>query len=124
MMGVLGVLAVVLAAVGLYSLMAYHVVQRRHEIGVRMALGASQATVIRQTVRRAAWLAGAGVVIGLVPASLLTGVLRGVLFNVVGVQPELFIATVFALVLIAIVASAVPARQASKVDPAIALRSE
>jgi putative ABC transport system permease protein len=124
MMGVLGVLAVVLAAVGLYSLMAYHVVQRRHEIGVRMALGASQATVIRQTVRRAAWLAGAGVVIGLVPAWLLTGVLRGVLFNVVGVQPQLFIATVFALVLIAIVASAVPARQASNVDPAIALRSD
>jgi putative ABC transport system permease protein len=124
MMGVLGALAVVLAAVGLYSLMAYHVVQRRHEIGVRMALGASQATILRHTVRRACWLAGAGVLIGLVPAWLLTGVLRGVLFNVVGVRPELFVAIVLALVLIAVIASAVPARQASKVDPAIALRSE
>ena len=83
MMGVLGALAVVLAAIGLYSLMAYHVSQRRHEIGVRMALGASQGTVVRHTVRRAWWLACAGMAIGLVPAYLLTGVLRGVLFNVV-----------------------------------------
>ena len=90
MMGVLGVLAVVLAAIGLYSLMAYHVSQRRHEIGVRMALGASQATVVRHTVRRAWWLACAGVVIGLVPAYLLTGVLSSVLFNVVSVRPGLF----------------------------------
>ncbi|HYN10179.1 MAG TPA: ABC transporter permease [Vicinamibacterales bacterium] len=124
MMGVLGALAVVLAAIGLYSLMAYHVSQRRHEIGVRMALGASRATVIRQTIRRAWWLACVGVVIGLVPAWLLTGVLRGVLFNVVSVRPELFGAIVVALIGIAVVASLVPARQASRVDPAVALRSE
>ncbi len=124
MMGVLGVLAVVLAAIGLYSLMAYHVSQRRHEIGVRMALGASQGVVVRHTVRRAWWLAFAGVVIGLVPAYLLTGVLNSVLFNVVSVQPVLFAGTVFALVGIAIVASLIPARQAARVDPAVALRAE
>jgi putative ABC transport system permease protein len=124
MMGVLGALAVVLAAIGLYSLMAYHVSQRRHEIGVRMALGASQVTVIRHTIRRACWLACAGVVIGLVPAWLLTGVVRGVLFNVVAVRLELFGAIVVALIGIAVVASLVPARQASRVDPAVALRSE
>jgi putative ABC transport system permease protein len=124
MMGVLGALAVVLAAIGLYSVMAYHVSQRRHEFGVRMALGASQVAVVGQTVRRAWWLACAGVIIGLVPAWLLAGVLRGVLFNVVPLRPALFVATVFALVGIAVVASLVPARQASKVDPAVALRSE
>jgi ABC-type antimicrobial peptide transport system permease subunit len=121
-MGVLGVLAVVLAAVGLYSLMAYHVAQRRHEIGVRMALGASQITVIGQTVRRACWLAGAGVLIGLVPAWLVRGLLRNIFFNV-SAQPELYGAIVLALVAIAIIASIVPARQASKVDPAVTLRS-
>ena len=121
-MGVLGVLAVVLAAVGLFSLMAYHVVQRRHEIGVRMALGASQITVIRQTVRRGCWLAVAGVLIGLVPAWLVSGVLRNILFNV-SVRPELFGAVVLGLVAIAGIASAIPARQASKVDPAVTLRS-
>ena len=121
-MGVLGVLAVVLAAVGLYSLMAYHVAQRRHEIGVRMALGASQIAVIGQTVRRACWLAGAGVLIGLGPAWLVSGLLRNILFNV-SVRPELFGAIVLALVAIAVIASVVPARQASKVDPAVTLRS-
>jgi putative ABC transport system permease protein len=124
MMGVLGVLAVALAAIGLYGVMAYSVSQRRHEFGVRMALGASQATVVGQTVRRACWLAAAGVVIGLVPAWLLTGVLRGVLFNVVPVRPALFAGTVLALVGVALVASLVPARQASRVDPAVALRAE
>ena len=124
MMGVLGALAVVLASIGLYSLMAYHVSQRRHEIGVRMALGASQGTVVRHTVRRAGWLASVGIVIGLVPAYLLTGVLRGILFNVVPVQPGQFGAIVLGLVGIAIVASLIPARQASRVDPAVALRSE
>ena len=69
-------------------------------------------------------LAAAGVVIGLVPAWLLTGVLRGVLFNVVPVRPALFAGTVLALVGVALVASLVPARQASRVDPAVALRSE
>jgi putative ABC transport system permease protein len=124
MMGVLGALAVALAAIGLYGVMAYSVSQRRHEFGVRMALGASQAAVVGQTVRRACWLAGAGVIIGLVPAWLLTGVLRGVLFNVVPVRPVLFAGTVLALVGVALVASLVPARQASRVDPAVALRSE
>ena len=124
MMGVLGVLALVLAAIGLYSLMAYHVSQRRHEIGVRMALGASQAAVVRQTVRRAGWLALTGIVIGIVPAYLLTGVIRGVLFNVVAAKPEHFIGIVATLIAIALAASIVPARQASKVDPAVALRSE
>ena len=124
MMGVLGALAVVLAAIGLYSLMAYHVSQRRHEIGVRMALGASQGAVVRHTIRRAWWLASAGVVIGLVPAYLLTGVLRGVLFNVVSIQPDSSPPSCVALVGIAVVASLIPARQAARVDPAVALRSE
>jgi putative ABC transport system permease protein len=124
MMGVLGGLAVVLAAIGLYSVMAYHVSQRRHEFGVRMALGASQTAVVRQTVRRAWWLGCTGVIIGLVPAWLLTGVLRDVLFNVVPVRPVLFAGTIVALIGIAVVASLVPARQASKVDPAVALRTE
>ena len=87
-----------------------------------MALGASQISVIRQTVRRACWLAAAGVLIGLVPAWLVSGVLQNIIFNV-GVRPELYAAVVLALVAIAIIASVIPARQASKVDPAVTLRS-
>jgi len=73
-------------------------------------------------VRRACWLAGAGVLIGLVPAWLVRGLLRNIFFNV-SAQPELYGAIVLALVAIAIIASIVPARQASKVDPAVTLRS-
>ena len=104
--------------------MAYHVTQRRHEFGVRMALGASQVAVIRQTVRRAWWLARAGVIIGLVPAMAARGrAAERDLQRRRGPAGAVRRDRCRALA-IAIVASLVPARQASKVDPAMALRSE
>ncbi len=124
MMGVLGVLALILASLGLYSLMSYQVRQRRHEIGVRMALGASRGGVVRMTIRRASWLAVIGVAIGLVPAFLLAGVIRGIMFGVVTPGVALYAAIVIAVVGIALLASVIPARQASQVDPAVALRGE
>ena len=124
MMGVLGVLALILASVGLYSLMSYQVLQRRHEIGVRMALGASRGGVLRLTVKRASWLAFAGVGLGLVPAILLSGVIRNVMFGVVTPGVALYAVTVVAVVGIAMLASLIPARQAAHVDPALALRGE
>jgi predicted permease len=124
MMGVLGVLALILAAIGLYSLMSYQVRQRRHEIGVRMALGASRGGVIRMTIRRASWLAGLGVAIGLVPAYLLSGVMRNVMFGVVTPGVALYAVIVVAVAGIAVLASTIPARQAAQVDPAVALRGE
>ena len=124
MMGGLGVLALILAAIGLFGLMSYQVRQRRHEIGVRMALGASRRGVVRMTIRRASWLAGIGVAVGLVPAILLSGVIRNVMFGVVTPGPALYAVIVIAIVGIAMLASLIPARQASQVDPALALRGD
>jgi len=124
MMGVLGVLALVLASMGLYGLMSYQVSQRRHEFGVRMALGASRGGVVRLTIRRAWWLAVAGVGVGLVPAVLLSGVIRSVMFGVVAPGLPLYVGIVVTVVMIALAASIIPARQASRVDPVVALRAE
>jgi putative ABC transport system permease protein len=104
--------------------MAYSVSQRRHEIGVRMALGASQASVVGLTLKRAFWLTAIGIVIGAVPAVGLAGVIRTVLFGVVSAQPAMYAGIVALLAVTTAVAGLVPARQASRVDPATALRRE
>ena len=124
MMATLGALALVLAAIGIYSLMSYYVSQRRQEIGVRLALGASHASVIRLTVGSAGRLAGIGLVIGLALAIALARAMEGALFGIVTAEPRLFVAIAAMLAMTALVASVVPARQAAAVDPALALRSE
>ena len=124
MMGALGALALVLASIGLFSLLSYQVRQRRHEIGVRMALGASRGGVVRLTIRRAWWLAVVGVGLGLIPSFLLSGVIRNVMFGVVTPGLALYAAIVVSVVGVAILASVIPARQASLVDPAVTLRGE
>jgi putative ABC transport system permease protein len=123
-MGVLGVLALVLASIGLYSLMSYQVTQRRHEIGVRMALGASRGGIVQLTIRRAWWLTIAGLVAGLVLALPLAGVLRSVMFGVVTAGLPLYAGIVVAIGLIATAASIIPARQAARVEPVVALRAD
>ena len=117
MMGSLGALAMVLAAIGLYSLMSYSVVQRRHEIGVRMALGASRSGIVRLTIRRAWWLTAAGATLGLVLAVPLSGVLRSIFFGTVTPGVFLYSGVIVTVVLIALAAGTIPARQAATVDP-------
>jgi putative ABC transport system permease protein len=124
MMATLGALALVLAAIGIYSLMSYYVSQRRQEIGVRLALGASHASVVGLTVGAAGRLAAIGLVLGLALAIALARAMEGALFGTVTAEPSLFIAIAAMLAATALVASLVPARQAAAVDPALALRSE
>jgi len=122
MMAVFGVLALVLAAIGIYSVMAYHVAQRRHEMGIRMALGATGGDVLRLTVGQGARMAALGIVIGLLVGAALARVLESLLFGVVAAEPWLFAAVATTLAVIACVASVIPARFAAATDPLIALR--
>jgi putative ABC transport system permease protein len=120
----LGGLALVLAAVGVYGVVAYSVTQRTHEIGVRMAIGARPADVRRMVLGQGCRLALAGVAIGLALALVAARVMRGLLFHVSPSDPATFVSVAAALVGIAALASYIPARRATRVDPMIALRGE
>ena len=117
-------LALVLAAIGLYGLMAYSVSQRRSEIGIRMALGATREDVLRLILRHGFRLALAGIVIGVVAAVAVTRVLSSMLFSVSTKDPETLIAVALLLGAVALAACLIPARRAAKVDPMVALRYE
>jgi ABC-type antimicrobial peptide transport system permease subunit len=122
--GLFGALALALAAVGVYGVVAYAVAQRRHEIGVRMALGARAATVAREIVRGAVRLAVPGAALGLAGALALSRVLRGVLYGISTTDLATFVGVPVVIVSVALLASWLPARRAARVDPAAALRSE
>jgi putative ABC transport system permease protein len=117
----LGLTGLVLAAVGIYGVIAFFVTQRTHEIGVRVALGATARDVVRMVVRQAAALAVTGVVLGAAAAYWATQVLRTMLFGVDARDPIAYAAAAAALVLVAIVAAMLPARRAARVDPVRAL---
>jgi predicted permease len=117
-------LAVLVALVGLYGLMAYSVAQRTHEIGIRMALGAQRRDVLRLVVRHGMGLVLVGEIVGLGAALVLTQLVSGLLYRVNPADPRPLAAAVGALTLTALVASYIPARRAAKTDPMLALRYE
>jgi putative ABC transport system permease protein len=116
--------ALILAIIGIYGVMAYLVVTRTHEIGVRMALGATARDVFRLIVGRGMKLTAIGVLLGVGGAFALTRLMRGLLFNISATDPVTFVLISLLLVLAAFLACYIPARRATKVDPLIALRYE
>jgi len=118
------VLAVLLAAVGIYGVISYSVSRRTHEIGVRMALGAERARILRMVVGRALLLGGAGIVIGIAGGLALTRLLRTMLFGVSATDPVVFTGVSLFLLAVAALAGYIPARRAARVDPIVALRCE
>src|SRR5439155_17546866 len=116
------VLAVGLASVGLYGVLSYGVSQRRRELGVRSALGAAQGDVIRLVVGEGLAVTMVGLVIGLVAAAALTRLMQGVLFGVGALDMVSFVAAPMVLLVVAMLASVLPARRAARTDPSEALR--
>jgi len=116
--------ALVLASVGLYGVIAYAVSQRRHEIGIRMALGAQVGDVVGMVVRQGMRLAAIGLLVGAVAALATTRFLATMLYGVGAADPATFVAIPAILALVALVASWLPARRAARIDPIVALRGE
>jgi ABC-type antimicrobial peptide transport system permease subunit len=118
------VLALVLAGVGLYGVMAYTVGQRTRELGIRRALGAQQTQVLSLVLGQGARLTLTGLGIGLLGAYALARVAQSILFEVSATEPVVFVGLSLALAAVAFAACWLPARRASRVDPAISLRAE
>jgi predicted permease len=124
LLGLFAMVAVVMAAVGIFGLMAYLVEQRRREIGIRIALGARRSKVMAGVLGQSAILILIGVGVGLSAAAGLTSYLEGMLFGLTPLDPATFAAASLLFMVVALVASYVPARRATRVDPLVALRAE
>jgi ABC-type antimicrobial peptide transport system permease subunit len=122
LLSVFGLLALGLASIGLYGILAYSVNQRKREIGLRMALGAAQATVLRLIVKEGMALVSTGVVIGCGAALVVGQLLKSMLYGTSASDPFSFGGAALVLVVVALGACYFPARRASRVDPAVALR--
>jgi putative ABC transport system permease protein len=124
LLGAFAAMALVIAIVGIYGVNSYAVSQRTHEIGIRMALGAQASDVLRIVVWRGMRLTLIGLALGLAAGLALTRVMKNLLFNVSATDPATFALITFLLVVVAFIASYIPARSATKVDPLLAIRHE
>ena len=124
MLAVAGAMALLLGVIGIYGVIAYSVTQRRREIGIRMALGAQQQTVSGMFVRHGLILTAIGVVCGLIAAAAAMRLMSSLLFHVKPVDPVTYLGMSAGIVIVAYLASYVPARKASSVDPMDTLRAE
>src|SRR6266852_1062946 len=124
LLGAFAVLALVLASVGLYGVMALTVTQRTRELGIRMALGAERTSIFRLVLGHGMSLMAVGVGVGLIGAIVLGRALVSLLYNVATLDPGAVATAVFSLLVVALVACCVPARRATRVDPIVALRTE
>ena len=122
LLGLLGATGLILAAVGVYGVIAYMVAQRTHELGVRMALGATGGTVQWMVVRQGFVLAAVGVAVGILASLVATKTLQTMVFGISPRDPVTFIVVAGVLALVAVIASFVPARRATRIDPLVALR--
>ncbi|HMI56925.1 MAG TPA: ABC transporter permease, partial [Gemmatimonadaceae bacterium] len=118
------VVAILLASIGIYGVIAYLVGQRAREIGIRIALGASPSNVVRMVVNEGVVMVAIGIGVGIVGAIALTQLMRALLFNTTSTDPMTYILVTLVLAAVALVASSVPALRAANVDPALAMRAE
>ena len=124
LLAIFGGLSLVLAAVGIYGVLSYTVTQRTHEIGLRMALGASQSNVLKMVMKQAFMLAAIGMTAGVIGALMATRALTSMLFHISRTDPVTYLGIVAILGSVALIAAYAPARRATKVDPMVALRNE
>lgn len=124
LLGSFGAFGLILAMVGIYGVISYGVTQRTHEIGIRMALGAHPANVLRMVIREGMVLAGAGIVLGIGGALALGRVLESILFEIKPTDPATFVSVAILLALVSAAACYIPARRAMRVEPMEALRYE
>ena len=124
LLGGFAALALLLAGVGVYGVISYVVTQRTHEVGVRMALGAQSADVVRLFIKQGMAMVIFGVALGLIGAFALTRLMKSLLFNVSAIDPLTFVCVALLLSLVALAACYLPARRASRIDPLASLRRE